>query len=384
VGFHEPRRVEWPDADRPGLSTFVFVVGASIVFAFEARLARGATRAWLAWHTLRRAGTLFLLGIVVNGFRFFHLDHLRIYGVLQRIAVCYLVVGLFYLWDKRVWTKVAVLVAVLRVTGHCCAGFRCREQECRYTTFLPRSDLNLAAWLDRHIMPGHYTKTGRRIICATPKGCSATFRGRTALLGCSPGCGCVVNELSRQDHWADRGQRCPARLGLSLVAVVPLNKKMWTSSYVLVAAGGSGFAGASLLGGGAAGWAGRTRGRGNKWICVVVFGSNAIVAYMFSELVPSALYNMPFTANGKRTDALAWLFNTSSRTFRSGWAAFAFSVRSRRSAFFRSGALSKENICEGVTGCRNVPARLQTHGWPLYIEGGKTWRRPPGTLRRTV
>src|ERR1017187_10346519 len=93
--------------------TFVFVVGASIVFAFEARLARGATRAGLAWHTVQRAAILFLLGIVVNGFPFFELDHLRIYGVLQRIAICYLAVGLFYLWDKRVWTKIAVLAAAL-------------------------------------------------------------------------------------------------------------------------------------------------------------------------------------------------------------------------------------------------------------------------------
>src|ERR1035438_4729581 len=136
--------------------TFVFVVGASIVFAFEARLARGATRAGLAWHTVQRAAILFLLGIVVNGFPFFHLDHLRIYGVLQRIAVCYLVVGLFYLWDKRVWTKAAVLVAALAgywillrwvpVPG---AGLPGRD-----IPFLD-PDLNLAAWLDRHIMPGH-------------------------------------------------------------------------------------------------------------------------------------------------------------------------------------------------------------------------------------
>ena len=93
--------------------TFVFVVGASIVFAFESRLARGATRASLAWHTLQRAAILFLLGVVVNSFPFFELVHMRFYGVLQRIAVCYLVVGLFYLWDRRVWTKVAALFVAL-------------------------------------------------------------------------------------------------------------------------------------------------------------------------------------------------------------------------------------------------------------------------------
>ena len=92
---------------------FVFVVGASIAYAFDARIARGATRAQLARHTVQRAATLFLLGIVVNGFTFFSLAHLRVYGVLQRIALCYLLVGLFYLWDKRISTKVAALVVSL-------------------------------------------------------------------------------------------------------------------------------------------------------------------------------------------------------------------------------------------------------------------------------
>ena len=85
--------------------TFVFVVGVSVVFSTEARLARGATRAELVRHTLQRAVILILLGIVVNSFPFFALDHMRFYGVLQRIGVCYLVVGLFYLWDKRASTK---------------------------------------------------------------------------------------------------------------------------------------------------------------------------------------------------------------------------------------------------------------------------------------
>src|ERR1700677_3825895 len=93
--------------------TFVFVVGASIVFAFHARMKRGATRKQLAWHTVQRAVILYALGMVVNGFPFFELDHLRFYGVLQRIAVCYLVVGLFYIWDKRAGTKAAVAAVLL-------------------------------------------------------------------------------------------------------------------------------------------------------------------------------------------------------------------------------------------------------------------------------
>src|ERR1019366_2262190 len=74
--------------------TFVFVVGVSIVFAFETRLSRGVPRSSLAWHTVRRAAVLFLLGVVVNSFPFFALPHMRFFGVLQRTAICYLVVAL--------------------------------------------------------------------------------------------------------------------------------------------------------------------------------------------------------------------------------------------------------------------------------------------------
>src|SRR5512140_571263 len=44
--------------------TFLFVVGISIVYSIEARLAKGAKRAQLAWHTVTRAVVLFLFGIV--------------------------------------------------------------------------------------------------------------------------------------------------------------------------------------------------------------------------------------------------------------------------------------------------------------------------------
>src|SRR5215204_6675592 len=93
--------------------TFVFVMGASVVFAIESRLARGATRAQLVRHTLQRAVILCLLGIVVNSFPFFALDHMRFYGVLQRIAVCYVAVSLLYLWNRKAWAFGTALVVAL-------------------------------------------------------------------------------------------------------------------------------------------------------------------------------------------------------------------------------------------------------------------------------
>src|SRR3954451_19379732 len=57
--------------------TFVFVMGISVVFAIEGRLALGAARAQIVRHTLQRAAILCLFGIVVNSFPFFEVEHLR-------------------------------------------------------------------------------------------------------------------------------------------------------------------------------------------------------------------------------------------------------------------------------------------------------------------
>jgi len=313
--------------------TFVFVMGASIVFAFESRLARGATRAQLARHTIVRAAVLFLLGVVVNGFPFFALDHLRYYGVLQRIAVCYLFVGLFYLIDQRVWTKVVALSAALigyyillrwvPVPG---AGIPGRD--------FPFMDqrLNLVSWLDRLIMPHHlyldWSGPDAHNV-RDPEGLLSDLPALgTALLGLLAG---LWLRSSRTVREKSIGLACATVSSLALGYLwslsFPLNKNMWTSSYVLVAAGYSllvltlAYIAVERFGWG--------RGR-SAWLVYpwLVFGSNAIVAYMISELLPGLLdfIRIP-TANGHHTTPLGWASNhIFAHISDSGWAAFAFSV----------------------------------------------------------
>jgi predicted acyltransferase len=305
--------------------TFVFVVGVSIVFAFDARLARGATRVELTWHTLKRAAILFLLGIVLNGFPFFVPAHLRIYGVLQRIAFCYLLVGLFYLWDRRVWTKIAVLAVVLTsywallrwvpVPG---AGVPGRD-----IAFLD-PDRNLVAWLEQNFMPFHLNEDWTPHSLRCPDGLLSDIPAiSTALLGLLAGL------------WLRTERTVKAKTaGLALGAVsclvsgylwsiwFPLNKKMWTSSYVLVAAGWS-LAVLTLVY-----WAVEQKGWRKGWTWPwLVFGSNAIVAYTFSSMLPAALRAAYSHAIGRPasepTHAGQRLFAVISDP---GWAAFAFSV----------------------------------------------------------
>jgi predicted acyltransferase len=312
--------------------TFVFVVGASIVFAFHARMKRGATRAQLARHTVVRAVILFALGVIVNGFPFFELAHLRIYGVLQRIAICYLVVGLFYIWDQRVWTKVAAVVVALvgywilvrwvPVPG---AGMPGRD--------IPFMDMrqNLVSWLDRLLMPHHlYLEWGG----PDPH----NLRDPEGLLSDLPAIGtCLLGVLA--GLWL-RGQRAvkSTAMGLAAGAVAclalgylwsfefPLNKNMWTSSFVLFAAGWS--LTVLLLGYLAVDGMGWGKGQSKGWIYPwLVLGANSITAYMFSELVPGLLGRIEFMSDGRKSNPLAWMAD---HVFihlpTPGWQAFAFSV----------------------------------------------------------
>ncbi len=316
--------------------TFLFVVGVSIVYSIESRLAKGAKRAELAWHTVRRAAILFLLGVLVNTFPYFHLQHMRIYGVLQRIAVCYLVVGLFYLFDRRVWTKVLMLVVVLvgywalvrwvPVPG---AGMPVRDVQ------LLDQNQNIVAWVDRQLMPGHLYEDAPMFDARDPEG----------LLSDLPALGTTLLGLLTGLWLRSQFPHGTKVLGLAAATAVclnlgyywstwfPLNKKMWTSSYVLAAAGWSLALFCVLF------WLVEMRGWGRSnangvsgaikravmwpWI---VFGLNAIAAYMVSELLPGLLDLFTFSSGGRRMSALGWVrIHVFGQIPNPGWACFAFS-----------------------------------------------------------
>lgn len=304
--------------------TFLFVVGISIVFAFEARLAKGAPRAQLAKHTVQRAIILILLGIVVNGFPFFALDHLRFYGVLQRIAVCYLVVGIFYLWDQRASSKVALLIALLigywilvrwvPVPG---AGMPVRD------VALLDKDQNIVAWLDRQLMPGHLYEDWVTHNLRDPEGLLSDLPAiGTTLLGVLAGLW-LRSRRTLQVKCSGLLAGCATclLLGYSWSIWLPLNKKMWTSSYVLVAAGYS--LALLTLTYWAVEWKGWRKGWTWPWL---VFGSNAITAYMISELLASALSAIRLQEGVRRVGLQVYLFQHSFAHIPDpGWAAFAWS-----------------------------------------------------------
>lgn len=205
---------------------FLFIVGVAIPFALPPRPS-GRLIARIG----RRAAILFVLGLVLNAAFGFDPATIRIPGVLQRIAVCYLLAALLFITTG--WRTQATLAAVL-LAGYWAA-----------MTLVPvpghgAGDLskegNLAAWIDRALLGSHIWRAGR---VYDPEGLLSTAPAvATALLGVLAG------------HWLRSG-RPPAHksaglLGAGVAGVglgllwgmwFPVNKALWTSSYAILTAG---------------------------------------------------------------------------------------------------------------------------------------------------
>src|ERR1700731_1281080 len=134
--------------------SFVFLMGISIVMSFSSRLQRGETRQQIAWHAAKRSLALFVLGVFLNGAPEFHLASWRIEGVIQRIAICYLVSGVLFLWTD---TRGLVIAAVV-----CLLGYWALMRLVPVPGFgLPGRDIpvlapdrNLVDWIDRALFNG--------------------------------------------------------------------------------------------------------------------------------------------------------------------------------------------------------------------------------------
>jgi len=265
--------------------TFVFIVGASIVLSFGKRFEHGVSKARIAASIVRRSVILFALGLVVNGFPYFPLHTLRIYGVLQRIALCYLCVGLFYLWRRDVASKVVAIVVLL--IGYWILMRYVPVPGLGVPTHqipLLDPDRNWVAWLDRQLLPGRLYEGVR-----DPEGLLSTFPAiATALLGLLAGMW-MRTERTRRQIAAGFLSAAVVLIALGELwnLTFPINKKLWTSSYVLFAAG------CSLLLLGVLYWCIDVkqwrRPFTQPWI---VFGTNAIFAYMLAEMLAATQWSV--------------------------------------------------------------------------------------------
>ncbi|MGO8789153.1 MAG: acyltransferase family protein [Terriglobia bacterium] len=212
---------------------FVFMMGVVLPFSLTRRMEAGANRGQLYRHTFQRFVLLFLFGLVYNGLLDFNLHQLRIPGVLQRIAICYLVAALVMM---NTGIRGQAIVAGSILIGYWLIMKLVPVPGIGAGVLTPEG--NLSGYLDRLIIPF--------------KMCCYTFGDNEGILSTLPAIStCLLGVLA--GHWLRSGKYTPNRKVLGLAAAglaslfvawvwsfnFPIIKNIWSSTFVLWAGGWS-------------------------------------------------------------------------------------------------------------------------------------------------
>lgn len=268
--------------------SFMWIVGVAMTLAFAWRLATGATRARLFTQAFRRAVIIYVLGLLVYVYPGFSWSTQRFMGVLQRIAICYLIATAIYLTTK-IRGQILWIIGLMAVYWLAMA-------------FIPvpgygagRLDVegNLAHYVDKIVLGAHnyrHTKTW------DPEGIVSTIPAiATVLLGIMAG------HLLRLERTLGERIKWLLVTGVVLLAAglvcnlwLPINKKLWTDSFVLFMAGLDFVIFGIFL------WLVDVLGWTRAVKPLVIMGMNAIAVYLASEFLDEAL---------NATHAHQWIFS---------------------------------------------------------------------------
>lgn len=292
---------------------FLFIVGVSLTLSFQSRIERGESKRTLVLHTLRRSAIIFLIGVFLNGFPHFNLATLRIAGVLQRIAICYLVAAIIMLYSGTraivVWISALLIGYWIAMRFIPVPGFGMPG------TDMPLLDpnANLNWYLDKLYLPGRMYEKVR-----DPEGILSTFPSvATALLGVLTGkylAAPNMRTLEKHQNQVPSPRKAIGMLASGAVLIVagqlwnlwfPINKKLWTSSFVLFTAG------CALVALAICYWVTDIKQHRGWWTKpFVVFGMNAIAAYTLAEILSSLSYNIHFQSGQRIVTLQDFLYRT--------------------------------------------------------------------------
>lgn len=243
---------------------FLVIMGVSAAFSGAARDARGDPPAASAKRAAVRALVLAALGILENLFLYWGTSGVRIPGVLQRIALCYLGIEAF-LFLRRPRLEPAAAAGLLLLYW----GLLTMVPVPGFGAGALTPEGNLSYWLDRRIIDGYLMKTP----WGDPEGLLPTLSAlATSLLGLVAGRRLVERGASLARRLAEWGLAAAA-LGALWSVVLPLNKHLWTSSFALFTGG----LGLAALGGCLAAVEGRTSAWARPFEAL---GRRALLAYV--------------------------------------------------------------------------------------------------------
>ncbi len=297
---------------------FLFIVGISMWFSY--RKTGHELTGGVAWRLLKRSALIFLVGLLLNWFPFYNfhagewrsIETLRIMGVLQRIGVAFFVGGVMVLWLKS-YRRIAIAAGVLL------AGYWLAVELLGDATKEGFIGNRIDAFLlgVKHL---HQPK-----VSFDPEGLFSTIPAiATVLLGYMTGKFVGENRGDQEKTLGGLGITGGALIvaALALNTVCPINKPIWSPTFVLYTAGLGMMAWLALL------WFYDYRGRRFGATFGATFGTNALFAYVLSWVLMS-VQSLPFfrfEVGEKSYTAHSWLASRIAMVTNPEWGALIASL----------------------------------------------------------
>jgi len=292
VAYAPLRHAEWNGWTPTDLifPFFLFIIGVSMVYSIAGRIKRGESRKQLLFHTFKRGAIIFAIGLFLNGYPAWpnHYDFatIRLVGVMQRIALCYVATSIIMMWfgtRGRIALVAACLVSYWMLMRYVpVPGYGVPTHD------VPLLDPagNLSAWLDRTLYSAHmhhhpYDSEGS---LSTIPAIATTLIGVLTGQWMRSGASAI-----RKTTWMLVFGAIGVVSGELFNVWFPINKKLWTSSYVLL------HCGFALVFLGLCYWLlDIKKWRGLWTLPFEIFGVNALAAYALSELGGTGLERLRF------------------------------------------------------------------------------------------
>ena len=253
--------------------SFLWMVGVSMTLSFAKRLSQDHSRGKLMLHSMRRSGLILLVAYALGQFPFFTFETFRIPGVLQRIAVCYVIAAAIWLYGGT--RGVVVALGVLLV------GYWMLMTLYPVPGFGPgvlTKEGNFARYIDSMVLNGHMWRQTRDwdpegIVSTLPAIATTLFGILTGVFLRSP------RPQAEKASWLFASSCLLVLCGTVMNIWMPINKNLWTSTFAVFMAGMSTGLFALFY------WFIDVSGH-KRWAKpFVIYGMNALAAYVFSGVL---------------------------------------------------------------------------------------------------
>ena len=213
---------------------FLFLAGLSLPFSLSKQLSLGKSRLNISLKIVRRAVLLVFLGVLYNGLLNFDFENLRYASVLGRIGLAWAIAALIYLWAGK---RVSVVVSVVVLLGYWALLALVKAPDALPEVAVYSMEGSIVGYIDRLYLPGVL-----HLGVHDPEGLLSTLPAVVTAMA-----GIFTGDFVRQKRVKEYSKVGIMLLTSLLLLVLgylwglafPINKNLWTSSFVVFAAGWS-------------------------------------------------------------------------------------------------------------------------------------------------